>query len=64
MCGRAMIDWQQSKIQALPEGGVKVFYNPRNPKKSYLIVAGKVGILATLVIATLPMLLYYVKFYL
>ncbi|GAA5213198.1 DUF3592 domain-containing protein [Corallincola platygyrae] len=60
---RFILQKQMRAIQTYPDGGVKVFYNPRNPKKSLLIVAGKVGLVVTLLIATLPMILYYSRFY-
>ena len=54
---------QMKNIQRLPDGKAKVFYDPRNPKKSYLMVAGKAGIFITLVISVMPFILYYAKYY-
>lgn len=53
---------QLSKIQQYPDGKVKVFYNHKNPRKSYLILPGKIGITVTLVLSILPAILFYVKY--
>ena len=60
---RLVLEKQMSSIQQLPGGKVKVFYNPNNPKKSYLIIAGKVGICITLFISVLPLISFYFKYY-
>ena len=60
---RFVLKKQMSSIQRLPDGKVKVFYNPNNPKKSYLITAGKVGICITLLICALPLILFYFKYH-
>ncbi len=44
-------------------GRVKVFYNPKNPQKSYLILPNIPGIVITLAIAIVPMISFYFKFY-
>lgn len=54
---------QLSAIQLLPDGKVKVFYNPRNPKKCFLIIAGKIGIFITFLISVLPLFLYFLKYH-
>lgn len=41
---RIFLRKQQDKIQIQPDGKVRVYYNPVNPNKSYLVVAGKTGI--------------------
>lgn len=61
---RLLLKKQMSSVERTPDGKVKVFYNPKNPKKSYLIVAGKAGICITSVIAILPMVLFYIEYYL
>lgn len=58
-----VLEKQMSSIQRLPNGKVKVFYNPKKPQKSYLIIAGKVGLCITLLIAVLPLILFYNKYY-
>jgi hypothetical protein len=60
---RFMLEKQQSKVQMNVGGGVKVYYNPRNPKKSYLIVAGKTGIVVTMLLGILPLISYWMKYY-
>ncbi|UTW46546.1 DUF3592 domain-containing protein [bacterium SCSIO 12696] len=60
---RLILQKQMSSVQQLPDGKVKVFYNPKNPKKSYLIVAGKMGICITVLIGVLPLILFYGKYY-
>lgn len=60
---RFLLDQQQTGIQTFPDGGVKVFYNPRNPKKSYLIVAGKTGLAVTLLLGALPAIFYWMKYH-
>lgn len=54
---------QLSAIQQFPDGRVKVFYNPKKPQKSFLIIAGKMGIVITIAIAVLPMVLFLYKYY-
>ena len=58
-----ILEKQISSIQKFPDGKVKVFYNPKKPKKSFLIIASKVGIFITFLMSTLPMVLYFFKFY-
>lgn len=60
---RFLLKEQQAGIQTYPDGGVRVYYNPRNPGKSYLIVAGKTGIAITLLMSTLPLVLYFMKYH-
>ena len=60
---RFLLEKQQANIQTYPDGGVRVYYNPRNPKKSYLIVAGKTGIVTTMLLGTLPFIFYWMKYY-
>ena len=60
---RVILEKQMSSIQRIPDGKVKVFYNPNNPKKSFLIVAGKIGICITLSISVLPIILFYFKYH-
>lgn len=60
---RIVLEKQLSSIQRLPDGKVKVFYNPNKPKKSFLIIAGKMGIFITLSIAILPLISFYLKYH-
>ncbi|WP_421868840.1 DUF3592 domain-containing protein [Motiliproteus sp.] len=60
---RSILEKQLSSVQQMPDGKVKVFYNPNNPKKSYLIVAGKTGIAITFLIGTLPLALYVYRYH-
>ena len=60
---RFLLEKQQAQVQINADGAVKVYYNPRNPKKSYLIVAGKTGILVTLLLGALPLISYWMKYY-
>ena len=60
---RIVLEKQMSSIQRFPDGKVKVFYNPNNPKKSFLIIAGKMGIFITLLISVVPLISFYFKFY-
>lgn len=60
---RFVLEKQMSSIQRYPNGKVKVFYNPKTPKKSFLIIAGKVGIFITFLISVLPIMLYFLKYH-
>jgi len=60
---RFVLEKQMSSIQRYSDGSVKVFYNLSNPKKSFLIIAGKAGLLVTLTIIVLPMILYILKYH-
>jgi hypothetical protein len=61
---RAILKKQMSAIYRYPDGKVKVFYNPGKPQKSFLIVAGRVGIFITLLVAVLPFAAFYLKYHL
>ena len=58
-----ILEKQMSYVQRLSDGSVKVFYNPNNPKKSFLIIAGNTGIGITLLISILPLILFYSKYH-
>lgn len=60
----SLIEKQLSGIEHLPGGKVAVYYHPRRPHKSYLAVAGKLGIGITVLVAAAPMLLYVSRFHL
>ncbi len=59
---RFLLEKQLSGIQACSDGGVKVYYNPRNPRKSYLVVAGPIGIVVTLLLGISPLVFYWLKY--
>lgn len=60
---RFVLEKQMSSLQRLPDGKVRVFYNPRNPRKSFLIISGKTGICITLSASILPLISFYCKYY-
>lgn len=60
---RFILEKQMSSVQQCPNGKVKVFYNPKKPQKSYLIIAGKVGIVITSLIGLAPIVLYVFKYH-
>lgn len=55
---RFLLEKQLSKVQHYPDGKVRVFYNPNKPQKSYLMVAGKGGIVFTVLLVLVPPLAY------
>jgi hypothetical protein len=59
---RGILRNQIAKIQQLPNKKVRVYYNPANPKKSFLIIASKTGIVITCIIALLPLVLFYWRY--
>lgn len=54
---------QLKGIQRLPDGSVKVFYNPRRPKKSMLVIPGVTSITVTFVLSLVMPFFYFLKFY-
>lgn len=60
---RFILEKQMASIQYHPNSKVKVFYNPTKPQKSYLIIAGKVGIVITSLIGLAPLVLYIFKYH-
>ncbi len=61
---RGLLIKQQTKINKTAQNGVTVYYNPKRPKKSFLLKANKVGIVATIIAAIAPFMSYIVRFYL
>lgn len=59
---RFILEKQMSSVQKLPDGRVKVFYNPNKPSKSYLIVSGRLGITITLLISFIPFVLFFWRY--
>ena len=60
---RFVLEKQKSSIQLYPDGRLKVFYNPNNPKKSFLIIAGKMGIYITVTLSVLPLILFCIEYH-
>lgn len=60
---RDVLKRQMNKIQMYSDGSVRVRYNPRNPKKSYLLAASKIGLSITLSIGLLPSFLYWLNYH-
>jgi hypothetical protein len=59
---RFVLRWQRRNVQPTSAGCIGVYYNPRNPKKSYLKVAGRAGICFTMLLALLPLLSFYLRY--
>lgn len=57
-----LLEKQLSRVQQYPDGKVRVFYNPNKPQKSYLIVAGKAGIVFTVLLVVVPPLAYFFSY--
>ena len=53
-----LLEKQMRGVHRYADGGVRVFFNPNNPKKSYLIKPGTIGMVFTVTLAVGPMLLY------
>ncbi len=53
---RFILRWQMKGITHLSTDEVMVFYKPSNPKKSYLIKLGKIGIAFTVGMVFFPMI--------
>ena len=60
---RALLRRQLKGIESTPSGEVKVFYNPKTPKKSYLVLPGKWGIGLTLLLSSLPGIGYLFRYH-
>ena len=56
---RFVLKKQISCIQKNGDGSVEVLFNPKNPKKSFLIKPGKIGLAVTLFFAVGPISLYW-----
>lgn len=59
---RSLLLKQENKIGANDQDLVKVYYNPKNPQKSYLILPGIIGIFFTTFMAATPFVLYWIKY--
>ena len=60
---RFLLKKQMSYIKKNNDGSVTIFFNSTNPKKSYLIKPRKAGVVITLVLATVPLLLYLSEYH-
>lgn len=54
---------QLSKVETLPDGKVRIYYNPANPAKSWLILPSKFGTVFTFLISVLPAFSYWLEYY-
>lgn len=61
---RFVLRRQRSSVQPTADGTVPVYYNPKKPQKSYLMLPGPVGMLVTLVIALVPIAAYIFRYHL
>lgn len=60
---RGVLQKQLSFMQHLPDGGVKVFYNPARPQKSFLVLPGRIGMMVTAAAGLLPAVWYGWRFH-
>ena len=60
---QSLLRSQLSKIQYDASGAVVVFYHPRRPAKSFLVLPGKLGLLVTVVLGLLPLVGYLNRYY-
>jgi hypothetical protein len=60
---KGLLSRQQAGIDMLDPETVTVFYNPKNPGKSFLLKANKIGIVGTLIMAIAPLLSYLGRFH-
>lgn len=54
---------QQTGIKISAQNSVTVFFNPKKPKKSFLLKANKFGVVVTLITAIVPFLSYIGRFH-
>ncbi|TVT48433.1 MAG: DUF3592 domain-containing protein [Denitromonas halophila] len=60
---RFVLERQMRKIQKTADGHVRVFYNPSNPGKSFLVKPGGFGIVVTFTLAVAPVVLYWLGYH-
>lgn len=58
-----ILDKQIKLIQKHPNGKVPVFYNPKRPEKSFLIIPGAKSQITTAILAVIPFAMYIFKYY-
>ncbi len=57
---RSLIRHQMKGIEIIQDGGVRVFYNPARPEKSYLISTSSIGYASIISIMFLPLVAYLI----
>ena len=60
---RFVLDAQLGRVKKGVDGQITVYYNPRNPKKSFLLRTGIVSQLITLAIGLVPAVVYFYKYH-
>ena len=60
---RFILAKQLGHIQKNDDGSIVVYFNPGKPRKSFLIKPGAIGLAVTSASAVLPMLLYWLNYY-
>ena len=61
---RFVLRKQRASVQPAEDGSVTVYYNPKRPQKSYLMLPGPVGMLVTVTIALVPIAAYIFRYHL
>lgn len=59
---RFLLGMQLGRISHDPNGALRVYYNPRKPSKSVLILPGPIGLVVTAAIAWVPMVLWLINY--
>lgn len=60
---KAILEQQLKGVTTYPPDGVRVFYNPKRPAKSFLVLPGYGGLAATLLFALAPLATYVLRFH-
>ncbi len=60
---KRLLKKQLARIKHTNDGSVVVYYDPRNPQKSYLIVPGTTSIALTALVGALPALGFWIKYH-
>ncbi len=60
---RFVLNKQMKHIKRYGDDGVEVYFNPKNPEKSFLIKPGKMGMAVTAMLAVAPMLFYVFEYH-
>lgn len=60
---RVLLRKQLQRIDSDPDGGVTVYYDPKNPRKSFLVKPGRAGIAFTAALAVGIALLYWFRYH-
>lgn len=56
---RSVLRLQQNAVDVSPDHKVTVYYNPRNPRKSFLVRAGRISQVVTALIGIAPLVIYF-----